>query len=313
MLRILRLFIFLFPLLPSCRQAAAPAETELDAPRLEAISLRGDSLFAPQPSARALATYDSLRLRFDSLDVEQWIWLGRWAAYTGEHQEAIRTYTAALERFPEDARLYRHRGHRYITTRQLDRAISDFLQAADLIAGKPDEVEPDGMPNARNIPVSTLHTNVWYHLGLAYYLKNDLSAALEAYEKGLEACENDDMRVSFWHWKYMALRQLGQEEAAQHAVAEVHPDMEVVESFDYWRLCLFYHDAMTLEELQAGKPGTTQGSSEALLYGIGNWHFYHHRAEVAETVLRDILRDGNWAAFGYIAAEAALSRIESEQ
>jgi tetratricopeptide (TPR) repeat protein len=303
MLRMLFLIVFAALLLPACRPAAAPAETSAAAAQPEAISLLGDSLFAPQPSARALATYDSLRARLDSLEVEQWIWLGRWAAYTGAYQEAIRIYTAALEAFPEDARLYRHRGHRYITTRQLDRAVGDFLQAAELIAGTPDEVEPDGMPNARNIPVSSLHTNIWYHLGLAYYLKNDLAAALEVYEKGLAACENDDMRVSFLHWQYMALRQLGQEAAARQAIAGVHSGMEVIESIDYHRLVLFYKNEMTLEELQAGEGGNMQGSSEALMYGIGNWHAYHGREAEARAIFKQILQDGNWAAFGYIAAE----------
>ena len=37
-----------------------------------------------------------------------------------------------------------------------------------MIAGKEDSIEPDGMPNPQNIPVSSLHTNIWYHLGLAY-------------------------------------------------------------------------------------------------------------------------------------------------
>ena len=55
-----------------------------------------------------------------------------------------------IPRFP------RHRGHRYISIRQLDNAISDFEHAASMIDGQPNEIEPDGMPNARGIPVSTL-------------------------------------------------------------------------------------------------------------------------------------------------------------
>jgi hypothetical protein len=280
--------------------------------RLEALSLLGDSLFAPQPSARALATYDSLRTRFDSLDVEQWIWLGRWAAYTGAHQEAIRAYTAALERFPEDARLYRHRGHRYITTRQLDRAIADFRAALALVEGQEDAIEPDGMPNAHNIPVSTLHTNIWYHLGLAHYLQNELPLALEAYRQGLAASANDDMRTAFLHWIYMTLRQLGQEEDAQQALVGVHAEMEILENTDYWRLCRFYRGEIGLDELPGDAPGAMQGSSEALRYGIGNWHFYNGRKGEAQAAFEEMLRHGNWAAFGYIAAEAALSRWADE-
>ena len=63
--------------------------------------------------------------------------------------------------------MYRHRGHRYVSIREFDRAIADLEYAATLIEGTEDEIEPDGMPNAMNIPVSSLHSNIWYHLGLA--------------------------------------------------------------------------------------------------------------------------------------------------
>lgn len=33
------------------------------------------------------------------------------------------------------------------------------------------EFEPDGIPNALNPPLTLPHRNIWYHLGLAYYLK----------------------------------------------------------------------------------------------------------------------------------------------
>src|SRR5215213_4686900 len=57
-----------------------------------------------------------------------------------------------LPKNPDDPRLYRHRGHRYITVRDLGPAILDFEKAARLIEGRPDEVESDGLPNSKNIP-----------------------------------------------------------------------------------------------------------------------------------------------------------------
>src|SRR5215216_407685 len=80
---------------------------------------------------------------------ERIIWLGRRTAYLGRYKDAIRIYTKALEKFPDDARLFRHRGHRFLTLRCFDLAISDLNRAAKLIKGKPDKIEPDGLPNAR--------------------------------------------------------------------------------------------------------------------------------------------------------------------
>jgi hypothetical protein len=50
-----------------------------------------------------------------------------------------------IEKHPEDARIYRHRGHRHITLRMLDEAIADFEHASQLIEGEEDQIEPDGI------------------------------------------------------------------------------------------------------------------------------------------------------------------------
>ncbi|HEY7055981.1 MAG TPA: hypothetical protein VH458_05620, partial [Vicinamibacterales bacterium] len=99
-------------------------------------------------------------------DVDNAIWLGRRAAYLSHFGEAIEIYTRAIETHPDEPRLYRHRGHRFITIRKFDLAIRDLRKAADLVEGTPDQVEPDGQPNERNVPTSTLQTNIYYHLGL---------------------------------------------------------------------------------------------------------------------------------------------------
>ena len=86
-------------------------------------------------------------------------------------------FSKGVAAHPNNPRMYRHRGHRYITTRQFDRAIADFEKAATLIKGTPDEIEPDGAPNPTGKPRSSLHFNIWYHLGLAHYLKGDYQKA----------------------------------------------------------------------------------------------------------------------------------------
>src|SRR6185369_8701769 len=137
--------------------------------------------------ARAQAAFDR-----DPDDAEAIVWLGRRTAYLGRFRAAIAIYSEGIASFPADARLYRHRGHRYITLRRFQSAIVDLDRAARLIEGKPDEVEPDGVPNARNTPTSTLHSNVWYHLGLAYFLTGDFESARRAYERCLGVSKTPD-------------------------------------------------------------------------------------------------------------------------
>ncbi|MGI9628406.1 MAG: tetratricopeptide repeat protein, partial [Longimicrobiales bacterium] len=156
----------------SCQSSGAMRQNPGQGTAPQAISLLGEPLRA-EPSEQASSVQRPLleeaqaTLERDSSRVEAWIWVGRRLGYLQEYQGAIQTYTNAMLRFPDEARLYRHRGHRFLSVRETDSAIADFTRAAQLIEGQSDTVEPDGLPNARGIPTSTLHFNIWYHLGLA--------------------------------------------------------------------------------------------------------------------------------------------------
>ena len=279
---------------------AAQAE---DLPHPQTIALDGTPLFSAPTSEDALrklalaqADYDQ-----DPSDINAIIWFGRRTAYTGEYQGAIEIYTAGMEHHPNDPRLYRHRGHRFISTRQFDRAIADLEHAVTLIEGQPNEIEPDGLPNARNIPVSTLHGNIWYHLGLAYYLKHDWENALRAYLHARASSENDDNVVSTTHWIYMILRRMGRPEAAAEALKSINNEMNVIENFAYQELCLFYQGQLTLAEID----GTTDDpAGAAVAYGLANWFEYNGDEAEADRRRKALLNTDGWAAFGFIAAES---------
>ena len=158
------------------------------------------------------------------------IWVGRRTAYLGNYKEAITIFSDGIENYPKDPRFYRHRGHRYISIRCFDDAIRDFKKAAKLIKGKPDVVEPDGLPNARNIPTSTLQSNIWYHLGLAYYLKGDFKNAAKAYKKGLLVSKNPDMLVAMTNWRYISVRRWRNQTEANKALEPVKDDLDIIEN-----------------------------------------------------------------------------------
>ena len=169
-------------------------------------------------------------------DANRIIWFGRRTAYTGEYKSAIEIYTDGIKWHPKDARMYRHRGHRYITLRCFDDAIRDFEKATKFIQGKPDEIEPDGLPNAKNIPTGTLQSNIWYHLGLAYYLGGDFNSALRAYKEAQKVSKNNDMRVATSYWHYMTLRRMGKTKEASKLLEQFAGETEVIENTDYLKL-----------------------------------------------------------------------------
>jgi len=279
----------------------------------EATSLFGKPLVSKLATGEALqrleANLAAARKAYDGnpKDADAIIWLGRRTAYLGHFREAIEIYTRGIAVHPTDARLYRHRGHRYITVREFDKAIADLEKAAALEKGKPDQVEPDGQPNARNIPIGTTQSNIGYHLGLAYYLKGDFKNALRVYRAGEATSRHPDRMVSLGHWLYMTLRRLGRDAEAKKMLEPVSAQMEIIENTSYQRLMLFYKGQLSTEELLS-KAG--EGVDVPTIgYGVANWFYYNGRKAEAIALWKKIVNGDQWGAFGYIAAEADLKRL----
>jgi tetratricopeptide (TPR) repeat protein len=281
----------------------------------EATSLLGKPLVPAPIAAEARKTLEENLKQAEIVhgrnpdDPDATIWLGRRVAYLGRYRDAIEIYSEGIEKHPDDARMYRHRGHRYITVRELPKAIADFEKAAALVAGKPDQVEPDGQPNARNIPTSTLQTNIYYHLGLARYLTGDFAKAAEAYAKCLAVSKNPDMLVATTYWYYLALARQGRAADAAALLAPIRADMDIIENASYHRLLRLYKGELTADSIVA--PGAAGLDTVTTKYGVAAWHLANGRRDAAVPLLREIV-DGvpqQWPAFGYIAAEAELARL----
>jgi tetratricopeptide (TPR) repeat protein len=236
------------------------------------------------------------------------IWASRLSAYNGEYKNTIALLTDNIKpdyTSQEMARFLRHRGHRYITLREFELAKVDFQTAAMLMAESDDRVEEDGLPNSMNQPLSSLYTNVWYHLGLAYYLTSDFEGAIRAYEECFDASTNDDMRVAALYWHYMSLRKLGRDDAAGRLLDQVSPDLTIIENDSYLNLLLVFKGEFDADHLLNGDGD--QLTNATVGYGIGFWHDINGRHDRANQIWQDVYDAGNWTAFGYIASEVELA------
>lgn len=273
----------------------------------------GKEITLPEPSKKLLDQHKTAKEDYTKNpdDVDKLIWYGRRTAYLGKYEDAIAIYSQGIEKFPKDPRLYRHRGHRYISLRKFDKATADLEKAGQLIQGIENEIEPDGMPNVMNIPVSTLHGNIWYHLGLAYYLKHDYEKAFEAYSKCRASGDLDDNIVSSTHWLYMIQRRLGNSELADKLLEPINNEMNVIENQSYHDLCKLYKGIIPIDSLQAPEKGSP--SSDAVLYGLANWHFYNEEKEKSKEIMENLVQSNAWSSFGYIAAESDLIEYFNQQ
>lgn len=216
---------------------------------------------------------------------------------------AIDVYTKALAIAPDDVRVLRFRGHRYISIREFDRAAADLQRAAELAPSSFD---------------------VTYHLGLAHYLRGDFAAAVRAYRSCLDyagptqtlpegwrsctttkATANDRVAVS--DWLYRALRRAGRHDEARALATGVADGLDVGENEAYYTALRFYRGAV--DEAGAMTPTTTRENRLVTVgYGVATFHLANGDTARACPLLQRIAAEPNWNAFGVIAAEVDLTR-----
>jgi tetratricopeptide (TPR) repeat protein len=279
--------------------ASSKTSTTLPA-NVEAVALDGKHLARPaltdeqrMPREGALAEARAL-----TDEVDRAIWVGRRLGYLHRYREAIDVFTDAIAKHPNEPRLYRFRGHRYITTRQLKRAIDDLSRATKLVEGTPDAIEPDGMPNEANIPTSTLHGNIAYHLALAYHLLGDFEHARLHFKRSFEIATTDDMRIAAAYWLLVS--------GDPNAISSLPETVSLLENHAYWALIQLFRDKLTVDEVRA------QNHDAATIgYGIAMYLLQRakdRKAAIAE--LRRVSEGDSWPSFGFIASEAALLRLQ---
>lgn len=327
------MFLCVFILAVGCIETGSPGheatlgvQQEVVSPQVEtivqsyeALSLLGTELYPPEMPSRTKRRREAeLSTAKDNYDtdpdsLENIIWYGRRLGYLYRIKDAIEVYTTGLNQYPDSYQLLRHRGHRYISIRRFDDAIDDLERAAFLIRNLEKlEIEPDGQPNRKNIPRSNIQFNIWYHLGLAYYLTGNYDKAISAYKKCLEVSDNDDLLVATTDWLYMTYKKTGNDEAATALIEPIKRRMDVIENQSYHSRILMYKGQLSPDKLinlrvsndpdQAIKIAT-QG------YGVANWYLSNGEVGKGRELLEKIVEGTSWSAFGFIAAEVDLANL----
>lgn len=254
----------------------------------EITSLLGVKYFS-QPDTKGEVKAAEEKLAAEPKNIDLLIALGRAQANVWRYQDAITTYTRGIKIAPTNAMLYRHRGHRYISTRQFDKAVADLERAAKL--------------NEHDF-------DIWYHLGLAYYLKGNYNKALKAYEQCRAVAEKegkDDSIIAVSDWLYMTYRRAKKEAEAAKVLARITPTMNVKENKSYFDRLLFYKGLKPEAEI-FNLEKATDLEIATVGYGLGNWHLYNGNRTKAQEYFRKITAGKYWPAFGFIAAEVELAK-----
>ncbi|KYG83830.1 hypothetical protein AWN68_03230 [Roseivirga echinicomitans] len=295
---------------------ACSGEKTEEKEEVQAYAVDGTPLHIPERSDEATTTLTSnlkeAQKNFDDDPSEMnTIWLGRRWAYLSNYNKAIEVFTEGINKFPNSYKLYRHRGHRYISTRQFSKAESDYKKAFEMMDREKIEVEPDGAPNSMNIPLSNTQFNILYHYGLALYLQGKFEEATAIYKECLKYSVNDDLLVATTDWLYMSLMREGKAQEALTFLEPIHSEMTIIENDSYYKRIMMYKGELAKEELLRTDQMDVALSLATQGYGMGNWYLYNGDIAKAKEIFQKVIDTGNWPAFGYVATEVDLYRLKN--
>src|SRR5207249_3237847 len=158
-----------------------------------------------QPDTGAIARAESA-LAADPRSVERIVQLGVAQSGARQFREAIQTFTRGLTIAPNDAVLYRWRGHRYLSVREFDRALDDLTRGSRL---------------------DSTNYGIWYHLGIVRYARGDFAAAADAFARAQRRPPDAAELAGATDWLWMALsRAMSDPRAAFIEAAVWHGTLE---------------------------------------------------------------------------------------
>lgn len=241
--------------------------------------------YVSQPDTGGVARAESA-LAAAPRDVHRIIQLGIAQSAIRRYREAIATFSRGIQVAPDSGILYRWRGHRYLSVRQLDSARIDLEHGLKLD--------------------STLY-GCWYHLGIVQYVTGDFAGAATAFAHALPLAPDSGERAGSIDWSWMSLMRAGRPAEAQ-AVLDHNSAGPRGGNFYDTRLRLYRGQ---IAPDQVVTPADTADIAVATLsYGLGNWYLLRGDTASAKQWFERAVRSGGWPAFGFIAAEAELRRLK---
>lgn len=230
-------------------------------------------------AAQALAAEPRSVPRFIALGVAQ--------SGARQFREAIETFTRGMEVAPNDAMLYRWRGHRYLSVREFDKA------AADL---------------ARGYAIDSTNYGILFHLGVLRFVRGDFSGAATAFAKAQPRAPDGGELTGSTDWLWMSLARAGRLAEANAMLARRPDTLAAPPGYAYAQRLKLYRGELTPETLFS--PADTADVQIATLsFGLGNWYLVRGDTARARASFDRAVRSGGWPGFGFIASEAELSRM----
>lgn len=224
-------------------------------------------------------------LKADPRNVERVIQLGVAQSGARQFREAIETFSQGLGIAPNEAMLYRWRGHRYLSVRELDKAMADLT---------------------RGFALDSTNYGVLYHLGIVRFARGDFAGAADAFARAQRRAPEAGELAGSTDWLWMSLMRAGRASEAR-AMLDRHPDSLAVTNA-YARRLKLYRGAISADSVIT-PADTADVQAATLSYGLGNWYLVRGDTARAREFFERSVRSGGWPAFGFIVSEVELRRL----
>lgn len=234
------------------------------------------------PIARASAALDA-----DPKNIDRVIALGIAQSGARQYREAIQTFTLGIALAPDNAMLYRWRGHRNLSVREFDSANADLTHGLEL---------------------DSTNYGILFHLGVLRYSQGKFDEAAALFAKAQPRAPDGGELAGSTDWLWMSLARAGHIDEA-NAMLATHPDtLPAPPGYAYVTRLKLYRGELTPETLFS--PTDTADIQIATLnYGLGSWYMVHGDTVNATAAFKRAVQSGGWPGFGFIVSEAELKRL----
>ena len=233
------------------------------------------------PIARAQAA-----LTADPKNVERIIQLGVAQSGARQFREAIQTFTGGMAVAPNDAMLYRWRGHRYLSVREFDKAQADLT---------------------KGLALDSSIYGILYHLGIVRFVRGDFAGAAQMFTRAQPRAPDAGELAGSTDWLWMSLMRAGRKAEAEAMLAR-RPDSLPVDNAYTRRLKLYRGEIGPEAVITPADTADVQAAT--LAYGLGNWYLVRGDTAKAKSYFERSVESGGWPGFGFIVSEIELKRLK---
>lgn len=230
--------------------------------------------------ARAQAALDA-----DPRNIDRIIALGVAQSGVRQFREAIETFTRGLAIAPDNAMLYRWRGHRYLSVREFDRALADLT---------------------RGFALDSTNYGILYHLGIVRFVRGDFEGAADAFRRAQPLAPEAGELAGSTDWLWMSLSRAGRLAEAK-AMLDRRPDSLKIANAYAQRLRLYRGEIGPDQVITPADTADVQAAT--LAFGVGNWYVVRGDTARARPWFERSIRSGGWPGFGFIVSEIELRRL----